>query len=256
MIKSKAEYKKILRLIYNLLDPIIDPFRLIGATKYITFFKDLFEYSKIKGAEPIRFINLYPRICEKTQTQISDIQYFYQNIWTFKKGYESRVEFHVDVGSDIDFVGFLTTITKVTFIDIRPLSANLENFEMKKGSILSLPFENNSISSLSCLHVAEHVGLGRYGDFLDPHGTKKACKELSRVLARNGNLYFSLPVGKSRLCFNAHRIHNPEQILDYFKELKLIEFSGVDDKGNFLRNIKPRDLSEANYACGMFWFKR
>ena len=144
----------------------------------------------------------------------------------------------------------------MTFIDIRPFLANLENFEMKKGSILSLPFENNSVPSLSCLHVAEHVGLGRYGDFLDPQGTKKACKELSRILAVNGNLYFSLPVGKSRVCFNAHRIHTPEQILDYFRELKLIEFSGVDDKGNFLRNIKPCNLSKANYACGMFWFKK
>lgn len=71
-----------------------------------------------------------------------------------------------------------------------------------------------------------------------------------------GNLYFSLPVGKPRLCFNAHRIHSPEQILEYFSDLKLMEFSGVDDKGIFLENIDPSELANQGYACGMFWFRK
>ena len=96
----------------------------------------------------------------------------------------------------------------------RPLLADLDNFDSKKGTILSMPFKDNSIPSLSCLHVAEHIGLGRYGDPLDPLGTKKTTKELSRVLVPNGNLYFSVPIGKPRLCFNAHRIHSTQQIID------------------------------------------
>jgi len=88
----------------------------------------------------------------------------------------------------------LTAFTNVTFIDIRPLEAKLDRLECIKGNILSMPFEDKSLRSLSCLCVAEHIGLGRYGDSLDPMGTKKAIKELSRVLAVNGNLYFSVPV--------------------------------------------------------------
>ncbi len=93
-------------------------------------------------------------------------------------------------------------------------------------------------SMLTCCRTY-HIGLGRYGDPLDPEGTIKAINELKRVLvlAVGGNLYFSLPVGSPRLCFNAHRIHSPGQILEYFSDLKLVEFSGVDDKGNFLENI-------------------
>jgi len=150
----------------------------------------------------------------------------------------------------------LSTIAKVTFIDIRPLNANLKNLKPEYGSILEMPYSDNSIVSLSCLHVAEHIGLGRYGDPLDPEGTLKATRELIRVLARGGDLYFSLPVGKPRLCFNAHRIHSPEQILNYFVELKLVEFSGVNDKGNFLENIDPSELANQDYACGMFWFRK
>ncbi len=34
------------------------------------------------------------------------------------------------------------------------------------------------------MHVVEHVGLGRYGDPLDPDGDLKAIAELKRVTAR------------------------------------------------------------------------
>jgi ubiquinone/menaquinone biosynthesis C-methylase UbiE len=153
-------------------------------------------------------------------------------------------------------LGFLSSITKVTFVDIRPIETSLKNLNSIKGDILSLPFKDNSIQSLSCLHVAEHIGLGRYGDSLDPLGTEKACKELSRVLAKGGNLYFSVPIGKPKVCFNAHRIHSSEQILKYFNRLKLVEFSGVDDEGLFRENINIDAFSNSEYACGLFWFKK
>ena len=91
---------------------------------------------------------------------------------------------------------------------------------------------------------------------LDPKGTIEAINELKGVLAMGGNLYFSLPIGKPCLCFNAHRIHSPEKILEHFDDLKLMGFSGVDDKGNFIENIDPMELSNQNYACGLFWFRK
>jgi hypothetical protein len=91
---------------------------------------------------------------------------------------------------------------------------------------------------------------------LDPHGTKRACRELTRILAPGGNLYFSLPVGKPRLCFNAHRIHSPQKVLEYFHDLELIEFSGIDDDGNFREKIPPKSLEKSDYACGLFLFKK
>ncbi|HML75329.1 MAG TPA: hypothetical protein PKB02_12635, partial [Anaerohalosphaeraceae bacterium] len=71
-----------------------------------------------------------------------------------------------------------------------------------------------------------------------------------------GNLYFSLPVGQPKLCFNAHRIHSPQQILDYFKGLKLVEFSGSTDDKTFLRNTDMQPFAAMRYACGMFWFTK
>ncbi|MBT9151417.1 MAG: hypothetical protein DDT40_01610 [candidate division WS2 bacterium] len=248
---------KLYLLIYRWAIPVVNPLRLVKAIpRYVGFFKDWAEYSKLEGSESIKLLDTYPCVYEKTETTSFDSHYFYQDIWAFRRIYESKLNHHVDVGSGIDFIGFLTAITKVTFVDIRPLLATLDNFDSRKGSILSLPFEDNSLLSLSCLHVAEHIGLGRYGDPFDPLGTKKACKELSRVLAPKGNLYFSVPVGRPRLCFNAHRIHSPKQIIDYFGDLGLAELSGIDDNGGFTRNIDVSILESADYGCGLFWFRK
>lgn len=230
--------------------------KLKNIPKYISYFSALRQYKGMNGAENISAHDLYPVLDEKTSTTSFDTHYFYQDIWAFRKIFESGAKAHVDVGSKVDYVGFLSAITQTTFIDIRPLVTDLTNLESKSGSILAMPYPDNSISSLSCLHVAEHIGLGRYGDPLDPLGTVKACKELQRVLAPGGNLYFALPIGRPRVCFNAHRIHSTDQILEYFSGLKLVEFSFVNDKGHFLQNTQPEIAQDAKYGCGLFQFTK
>ena len=257
MKKTKNQIFKFAYFAYLWIQPVFDPIKIFNSIlRYPGFLKDLIGYSGMRGAENIGLLDTQPCLNDRTKTSRFDTHYFYQDIWAFKKIKESKAENHIDIGSNVNFVGFLSAITKVTFVDIRPLEANLKNLESIKGDILSLPFKDNSVNSLSCLHVAEHVGLGRYGDSLNPLGTEKACKELSRILSKGGNLYFSLPVGTPRLCFNAHRVHSPEQIIQYFNGLKLVEFSGINDEGLFKENIDINAFDSANYACGLFWFKK
>lgn len=204
------------------------------------------------GGAKVPWRDLYPCLHEKTATTSFDTHYFYQDIWAFGKIVRGKTPEHVDIGSKVDYVGFLTAVTGVTFIDIRPLEAHIDNLRNLPGSILAIPYPDDSVVSLSCLHVAEHIGLGRYGDPLDPLGTAKACAELRRVLAPGGNLYFGLPVGKPRVCFNAHRIHSTRQILRYFEGLTLREFSFVDDGGGFTVNADMAVADAAKYGCGLF----
>mgnify|MGYP001159696242 CR=1 FL=1 len=57
-----------------------------------------------------------------------------------------------------------------------------------------------------------------------------AISELKRVLAVGGSLLLVVPIGNiPKLQFNAHRIYSHGQILDYFSELKLIEFALIPD---------------------------
>ncbi len=241
----------------KLLFPILDLGKTMSGLKsYVQFWRDWRVYSNKTNSEPLLMGNAYPCLYDRTATTAFDTHYFYQDIWAFKAIKASNTPNHVDVGSRAIFVGMLTAITRVSFVDIRPLIVNLENLNSIPGNILALPFGDNSIGSLSCLHVAEHIGLGRYGDSLDPQGTQKGTRELARALAPQGNLYFAVPVGKPRVCFNAHRIHSPQQILDYFYDLKLIHFSGIDDDGTFRQDIEPSDLAGASYGCGLFHFKK
>lgn len=257
MVRFNNPVKNLGYLFYRWIVVFFDPIKFVRAfPNMISFLIDWLRYKLLPGAEKTRIIDTFPNIHDKTSTTPFLRHYFYQDIWAFRNIVNSKTTEHIDVASRIDFVGMLTAVTHVTFIDIRPLLADLTNFDSKAGSILAMPFEDNSVISLSCLHVAEHIGLGRYGDPLDPEGTKKACKELARVLAKGGNLYFSLPVGKPRLCFNAHRIHSPQQILEYFSDLKLVKLSGIDDDNHYFPDIDRSILGNSNYACGLFHFTK
>ena len=224
-----------------------------GLARFLT---DRRAYSHMPGAEPLRWRDVYPKLADRVGHSPYDSHYFYQDVWAARRVAELAPKRHVDVGSRVDLVGFLTSLTNVTYVDIRPLEAAVERLESIAGSVLSLPFADRSLESVSCLHVAEHIGLGRYGDSLDPLGTRKAAEELQRVLQLGGQLLFSVPVGHPRLCFNAHRIHDPYEVPKMFDELDLVEFSGIDDSGLFRRHRDPAELADAAYACGLYRFIR
>lgn len=221
---------------------------------YGQYVRDIYRYSRMAGAEPIPLRHVRPMLADKEMS--FDAHYFYQAAWAFRRIYSRKVAFHVDIGSDVRFIGLLSAVCRVRFIDIRPLDTELEGLDYLGGSVLSLPFKSGSVQSLSCLHVLEHIGLGRYGDPLDPLGTQKGASELVRVLAEGGELYVSLPVGRPRLCFNAHRIHTPEQVLEYFWELQAIEINWVDDRGRYHVHGDLTAMRNSTYACGLFRFRR
>jgi len=237
--------------------PIFDPVAGVrGLFAYPCYFGEWKRYTHLPDAEPLRLANACPQLHDRSSTTGVDAHYFYVNGWAMRRILLQRPTQHVDVGSQTMFVNLLSAVLPVTFVDYRPLEVKMEGLTILGGDILNLSFANNSISSLSCLHVAEHIGLGRYGDPLNPSGTRQACAELQRVLALGGNLYFALPVGKPRVCFNSHRIHAPETIMDYFSGLELVEFSGVHDNGQFVERVGMDEFGESEYACGMFWFRK
>jgi len=114
----------------------------------------------------------------------------------------------------------------VIFVDIRPLKISVPNLTMITGSILDLPFEDSSVEFLTSLCVIEHVGLGRYGDPIDPLGSEKSFREISRVLMKGGFFMFSVPVENGNtIYFNAHRAFSRTYILEILEknQLQLIE---------------------------------
>lgn len=182
--------------------------------------------------------------------------YFHQDIWAARHIRDDAPSLHVDVGSRVDgFIAHLLTFREVEYVDLRPLDSNVSGLRSRQGSILHLPYQDASLESLSSLHVVEHIGLGRYGDPVDPGAWRVAVDELKRVLAPGGILYFSVPVGRERVEFDAHRVFASHTILDAFQPLELLEFCTVDDGGDFHESADP-DRFTGWYSCGMFRLRK
>ena len=129
----------------------------IGVPRYVD---DWRTYRALPGAEPLRVRDAFPQLLDRTATTPYDAHYFHQAIWAARHIAEDRPEEHVDVGSLALFVGMLAVTVPVTFIDIRPLDADIPNLRCVRGSLERLPLADRSVASLSCLHVVEHIGLG------------------------------------------------------------------------------------------------
>jgi SAM-dependent methyltransferase len=196
--------------------------------------------------------DFYPCLVDKTAKTPLDPVYFYQDTWSAHKIFQLKPNHHYDVGSSAKTIGIISQYVPTTMIDIRPIDLSLENLSFVEGSILALPFADNSIESLSSLCVVEHIGLGRYGDPIDPWGSEKAIRELKRVLRRDGVLLFSIPVDqKCRVYFNAHRAFTRAYILELFSDMKLIEEKYVYGK-------KVYDCYDADkgFGTGLFQFRK
>jgi SAM-dependent methyltransferase len=145
----------------------------------------------------------------------------------------------------------------VTVIDIRALDSEIGGLQFIRDDATELAvFKDDSIDSLSCLHAAEHFGLGRYGDPIDPNGCFKLVKSLERVLRPGGRLYFSVPIGRERVEFNAHRVFAVQTIVATLSKLSLVSFSFVDDEGQFHEDTNWAETPVCNYGCGLFEFTK
>ena len=226
------------------------PFLLVK--QYFWFFNQLKKFNKLKNNQSSSAIELYPCLFDNiTFTPIEPI-YFFQDTWAAKKIFELNPTHHYDIGSSAKTIGILSQFVPITMIDIRPLEVELENLHFRKGSILELPFEDNSIESLSSLCVVEHIGLGRYGDEINPLGSEKAIRELKRVLKVHGIILFSVPVNfENKVYFNAHRAFTREYILELFGGFSLLE-----EKYIYGTKMYDNYDKDKGFGTGLYMFKK
>lgn len=229
------------------------------------FSKDFMSFRALSRAAGDRFevdwADRLPCLEDRTAATGFDRHYVYHTAWAARALARLRPAVHVDIASSLYFASIASAFIPVRYYEYRPVDLQLPNFTCGTADLTTLPFADRSISSLSCMHVVEHVGLGRYGDALDPDGDLQAMSELARVLAPAGNLLFVVPVGRPRVQFNAHRIYGFDQVRDAFADLDLVEFALVPDRGgpdgcalNF--NATKVQSDRQRYGCGCFWFRR
>jgi SAM-dependent methyltransferase len=190
--------------------------------------------------------------CMSDATDITPIEpgYYFQDAWAFEKIAHAHPTLHVDIGSHHKFVALLSKIVPTTMVDLRPLPLKLDSLSFKRGSILALPFESGTIPSVSSLCVIEHIGLGRYGDPLDPVGTEAAAAELKRIVQPGGDLYISVPIDDAnRTYFNAHRAFVEPYVLELFSPFEVIE-------RRYIFGQEFTDALRPGFGTGCYHFRR
>jgi SAM-dependent methyltransferase len=255
--------KNILKRPYQLFSTLFfDPRTLVNKIRAAPFFFNNWRRYRRANTRPslrVRASELHYCTNERfVQAGSAQGHYFHQDIWAARHVYSRGVKHLVDVGSRVDgFIGHVLPFCNVCYVDLRPLTASVPGMEFRQGSILALPFATDSVEIVTCLHVIEHIGLGRYGDPINPEGSFLAARELCRVLKPGGILLIGTPVGRERLCFDAHRIFDPATVVEMFHGLQMEEFSLVNDEGlEIILNTSFEKARRCSYGCGLFVFRK
>lgn len=241
----------------------VEPIKLWKHLVYAPRFAgDVRRYNRMANLEPrfpLEWRSLKPFLLDYSdEAGVASGQYFHQDIWAARKIYEARPSRHVDIGSRVDgFVAHVLCFMPIEVIDIRPLTSSLDGLTFVQADATDLVgIPDASIESLSSLHAVEHFGLGRYSDPIDPTACFRAMKAMQRVVRPGGILYFSVPIGREHVEFNAQRVFSPQTIFDTFRGMDLISFSAVDDLGHLRSNARRLDFADARYSCGLFEFRK
>jgi hypothetical protein len=149
--------------------------------------KDYDLFNKMSGNAdrhlPVRWEDRRPMYEDVPGTSF-DTHYFYHTAWAARIIAKTQPKKHIDVSGILYFSGILSAFIPVELYEYRPAPLKgLSNLISGQANLTDLHFATDSIESISCLHVGEHIGLGRYGDAIDPGGDINAINELKRVTA-------------------------------------------------------------------------
>lgn len=235
-----------------------------GLSRYTFFEEDMKKYENLNPRDNFHIQKQYiwPIINDKYALAGSLNNYFWQDLWAAKLVISSKIKNHFDIGSRLDgFIAhLLASDINVTMIDVREFPGQVENLYTIVDDATNLcQVADESLESISALCSIEHFGLGRYGDPIDPEACFKCFDNIQKKLKKGGRLYLSLPVGKERVEFNAHRVFYAQTIVDSFFMLNLKEFScTAEGKIEYQVDIHKydNDIHNGEYRYGLFYFEK
>lgn len=116
---------------------------------------------------------------------------------------------------------------KPTTIDYNPIEFNDDRIVFLRAPID--PSSRSLFDAAFSISTFEHSGLGRYGDPLDPDGDLEAMTQVKQLLKKGGLLFLTVPLGKDKVIFNAHRIYGRSRLPSLLSGWKIIDRIGFED---------------------------
>jgi hypothetical protein len=233
---------------------------LKGMPTFIKEYREIQRQARQSQAD-FPFGKSYPCLLDRDQESgVLAVHYFYQDLYVARKVFQNNPVRHVDIGSRIDgFVAHVASFREIEVLDVRDLHPAIPNVRFTRADLTAEKFSLvDYCDSLSCLHALEHFGLGRYGDPVDYDGHLVGWLNMHRMLKQGGKFYFSVPIGKQRIEFNAHRVFSLTYLLNLMKDRYAIDsFAYIDDKERLfpdaiLDEAGIRDNFGCHYGCGIF----
>lgn len=234
----------------------VDPRRgARNARELPSFLRDAKQFKEMGGS----IDQVLPHLSDTgAESGIAGGHYFWQDLIVAQRVARANPIRHVDLGSRIDgFVAHLLSFREVEVLDVREFHAEIPGLTFVRADGMTLAgVPDMSVESFSSLHALEHFGLGRYGDPLDPQGHIRGMLSAQRVLAREGVLYISFPIGPERVEFNGQRIIDPELPAKVMDGLQLVDFVAIPAVGTPIHGSAPREFRTERGYCGLYQFIR
>ena len=188
------------------------------------------------------------------------LHYLHQDRYVASRIFQLNPEKHVDIGSRIDgFIASVSVFRTIEVFDIRPVSYSLPNVVFRQADLMDTGrVPADYCDSLSSLHAIEHFGLGRYGDPVNINGHKTAIESIYQMLKPGGRFYFSVPIGKQRIEYDAHRVFSVSYLLELFQsKFEVDRFSFIDDENTLHENAELNNellarVNQFTFGCGIF----
>jgi hypothetical protein len=89
---------------------------------------------------------------------------------------------------------------------------------------------NRKFDVILSISSVEHDGLGRYGDEINPSGDIEAMSKIINSMHDDSVLFLSVPIGKDKIEWNAHRIYGRIRLPMLLNGLKVV-WSSFDVEG-------------------------
>src|SRR5262245_15567601 len=109
----------------------------------------------------VRWKDRHLCLYDRTVSTPFDRHYVYHMGWAARVLARTKPELHIDISSSVNFCTIISAFIPVRFYDFRPAELHLNNLDTGQADLMKLPFPDQGVASLSCMHVVEHIGLGR-----------------------------------------------------------------------------------------------
>lgn len=147
----------------------------------------------------------------------------------------------------------------VTAVDLNDIEYELPRVTFRKGDIKNLDFGDVQFDIIINCSMIEHVGLeNRYGSIKIADGDLEIMEKLSKLLASDGRLILTIPVGIDEEFLPFHRIYGENRLsllLSQYK-IKAEEYWHKTHHGRWVLCDKQTALSTQGsyefYALGLF----